>query len=142
MEAYGAVVIVGYAIMLSFIVLESRRSGFEPRRVLGTVAWATLGCLAGGRLAYMLVNLDYSLADPWRLLRFWEGGLVSFGGLIGMHLATAVYARRAGLPFGRVMDLASLSGVLALFLGRWGCFFAGCDYGIRAAPDLPWSVVF
>lgn len=39
------------------------------------------------------------------------------------------------------MDVAAISYSLAMVFGRFGCFFAGCDYG-KVSEDLSWAVTF
>ena len=41
---------------------------------------------------------------------------------------------------GKCADIAAVSLPLGHFLGRIGCFFAGCCYGKTC--DLPWAVTF
>jgi len=110
--------------MLLFIGSESKRLKIEWDTIVGTVAWATIGTFVGGRITYLLVNFDYFLSDMSMALRFWQGGLVSFGGFIGMQVAAFLYVMKKPVPKGKILDLAALSGVLALCIGRWGCFFA------------------
>ena len=59
---------------------------------------AIFGVLIGGRLGYVLFyqipNHGWSqfLADPLMVLRVWEGGMASHGGMIGVGLYTFYYA--------------------------------------------------
>ena len=140
-ETYAVITVFGYWIMVAFLVREARRLGLDPVGVKWNVAWASIGAFVGGRLLYVFVNFQYIVDDPVRAIRFWEGGLVSTGSLMGMHAAAAMYAVRGRMPLWTVLDLAALAGAIALAIGRWGCFFAGCDYG-KPAGDLPWGVVF
>ncbi len=140
-ETYSVIAVIGYWVMVAFLVREARRLGLDPVGLKWIVAWATVGSLVGGRLLYVIVNFQYIADDPVRAIRFWEGGLVSTGSLMGMHAAVVMYAARGRMPLGTVLDLAALAGAIALAIGRWGCFFAGCDYG-KPAEDLPWGVVF
>ena len=140
-ETYSVITVFGYWIMVAFLVREARRLGLDPVGVKWIIAWATVGSLVGGRLLYVIVNFQYIADDPVRAIQFWNGGLVSTGSLLGMHAAVVIYAARGRMPLGTVLDLAALAGAIALAIGRWGCFFAGCDYG-KPAGDLPWGVVF
>jgi len=140
-ETYGVVVVLSYALMVAFAVREGALARLDRAGLATAVGFGTVGSFVGGRLAYVLVNLDFVMRDPLVALAFWEGGLVSVGGLIGMQLGAGAYALKSRLPFGTVLDIAALCGVLSLALGRWGCFFAGCDYG-TAAGGIPWAVVF
>jgi len=140
-ETYGVVVLVSYAIMVAFAARLARGEGLLGARFAWAVAWATAGTFVGGRIAYVLVNLDWIMSRPSVAMAIWEGGIVSVGGIAGMHAGAAIYGLYARLPFGRILDIAGISGALSMTLGRFACFFAGCDYG-RSAPDLPWAIVF
>ena len=86
------------------------------------------GVLMGGRLGefffYWLPEHGLSgfLADPTWVFRVWEGGMAIYGGIIGGVLAGWLYARRKGLPFLRLADLAAPSIALGQAIGRWGNF--------------------
>ena len=52
------------------------------------------------------------------------------------------YARRRGLPLTRLLDAVVAPLALAQALGRFGCFSAGCCYGIPVAESHPLAVHF
>ena len=61
--------------------------------------------------------------------KFYNGGLAYYGGLVGGTLAVALLARRDGVPFRKLTDGVAPAVALGLFVGRIGCFLAGCCYG-------------
>lgn len=140
-ETYGVIVVLAYGMMVAFAARTALGMGIDRRRLVWVVAWASIGTLVGGRLTYLVVNLDWVMSRPSIALAFWEGGIVSVGGIVGMHAGVAIYSLVSKLPLGRVLDVAAMSGALSMIIGRWGCFFAGCDYGV-AASDLPWAITF
>ena len=118
-------------------------------------ALVVLGVLAGMALAVRrarapLVVLAVApaiaaaaLGGAWLLFRALHGppggGLASMGGLAAGALAAAVAARAAGRPLVHLLDDLAPGGVLALGVGRIGCFLAGCCAGRETT--LPWGVV-
>ena len=72
--------------------------------------------------------------------RFWTGGLASTGGVAAGLAAAWAAARFTRRPIAQVLDALAPAGVLALGIGRIGCFLAGCCYGRPSA--VPWAVVF
>src|SRR5207253_6755876 len=66
--------------------------------------------------------------------RAWPGGSAAGPGL------AVIVARLARRPAGELLDTLVPAGLLALAIGRVGCFLAGCCYGRPTA--LPWGVVF
>ena len=75
------------------------------------------------------------------------GPMTFYGGGIAAFLAGWIVIKAKGLPFAKLFDCAIPSGLLALALGRIGCFLNGDDFG-KAVPIDPigkvpmWAVTF
>lgn len=69
----------------------------------------------------------------------WTGGLASVGGIFAAVAVIVVAARSAGLGVLSLLDAYAPAGVLALGIGRIGCFLGGCCYG--APSTLSWAIV-
>lgn len=105
--------------------------------------WGVLGVIVGGRLGYCLFYKPaFYLAHPLQVFAVWEGGMSFHGGLLGVLLAMAFWARRRGRPWLQVMDLVAPCVPLGLACGRIGNFINGELWGRAASPDLPWAMVF
>ena len=106
------------------------------------VVWVTLGIILGGRLGYVLFyKPGYYLQHPLEALMLWRGGMSFHGGLLGVVAAIALFARRNRLDLFRVGDLVTAVVPIGLFFGRIANFINGELFG-RAAPDVPWAMVF
>src|SRR5207253_683315 len=112
-------------------VLALRRAR-DPAVVLAAAAAMTVAALAG---AHGLFRAMHGGDE-----RFWNGGLASTGGVAAGVIAAWVTAWVAGRPLAELLDALAPAGVLALAIGRLGCFLAGCCYG--RPSELPWAVVF
>jgi phosphatidylglycerol:prolipoprotein diacylglycerol transferase len=81
------------------------------------------------------------LAHPLEILMVWKGGMSFHGGLLGVMVAMAVFAR-GGAAFlagdGRRRPVRA-HGLAA---GRIGNFINGELWGRAADPSLPWAMVF
>src|SRR5205814_4041464 len=55
---------------------------------------ALFGVIIGGRLGYVFFYKPEMLREPMSILRVWEGGMSSHGGMIAVLLFTFYYARR------------------------------------------------
>ena len=86
--------------------------------------------------------IDSPLGRIPRLLAIWEGGLVFYGGFIGAALTAWWYLRRHRMPFLAHADTLIPSVAFGHFLGRLGCFAAGCCWGGVAHAHLPWAARF
>ncbi len=115
--------------------------GLRPADVDDVVFFAVLGILLGGRLGYLLFyGWDRLAADPGYAFRIWEGGMSFHGGLVGVIVAMAWFARSRGLGFWQVADFVAPLVPPGLLAGRIGNFINGNLWG--APTDLPWGVVF
>ncbi|PYK70834.1 MAG: hypothetical protein DME42_11900 [Verrucomicrobia bacterium] len=83
----------GFAYVLAFVsayfvVRWLSRRGYcdlPPERVSDFITWTALfGVLIGGRLGYVFFYRPEMLRDPLSILRVWEGGMASHGGMIGI----------------------------------------------------------
>ncbi|MDE0173597.1 MAG: prolipoprotein diacylglyceryl transferase [Defluviicoccus sp.] len=137
--AYVAGILVGWRYM---IVLARRLAdGIAARDIDDFVLWATLGIVLGGRLGYVLFYRpgDY-LQDPLAAFALWQGGMSFHGGLCGVVIAAALFARRRGIPWLALGDLVSAAAPIGLFFGRLANFVNGELYG--RPTTVPWGMVF
>ena len=82
----------------------------------------------------------YPPRDCLAPLKFWQGGLAFYGGLLLAAPAGLYYAWRKGLGILRIADLVSPGIAYGLIFGRIGCFLNGCCYG--EPTTMPWGVIF
>ncbi len=94
----------------------------------------------GSRMFHVFYeNFDHYAEAPLKILYFWEGGFVYYGGAIFSALAVAIYLYfKAPKNFECYFDLFAPVMSLAYILGRSACFLAGCCYG--ESCELPWAV--
>jgi phosphatidylglycerol:prolipoprotein diacylglycerol transferase len=139
----------GFAYVLAFVcgflvVRYLSHRGYcdlPPNRVSDFITWAALfGVLLGGRLGYVLFYKAEMLREPLSILRVWEGGMASHGGMIGLILFTLYYARRHKISWLNLGDNLVVAAPIGLFFGRLANFINGELYG-RAA-HVPWAMQF
>jgi len=110
----------------------------EGRRV---IAWGFLGMLLGARTSEYVRNFSIYWSDPLLIFDLSRGGLSERGAILGAMVVAFVLCWRGGkVSFLKLCEVVVLPGFLALALGRWGCFFAGCCVGIQST--LPWALHF
>jgi phosphatidylglycerol:prolipoprotein diacylglycerol transferase len=102
------------------------RTGMAPAAVV-----MALAIMAGARMLHRLVRGGDGGVT---------GGLASMGGVVAGLLAAPVLARLCAVRLPTLADALAPAGLLALGIGRLGCFLAGCCYG--SPTELPWGVVF
>ena len=106
------------------------------------IGWLVAGVLLGGRLGYALFYERSLLLHPLQLVQVWTGGLSFHGGLIGVVLASLLFARRRRLSWLRLADALALAVPFGIFLVRCANFVNAELYGRLAPAWLPWGVRF
>ena len=112
-----------------------------PERVSDFITWTALfGVLLGGRIGYVLFYRPEMLRDPLSILRVWEGGMASHGGMIGILALTFYYARRHKLTWTNLGDALVVAAPIGLFFGRCANFINGELYG--RPTNVSWAMQF
>jgi phosphatidylglycerol:prolipoprotein diacylglycerol transferase len=152
LHTYGVLLALAFVVGIWLAQREAERQGQDPQFVGDLSFWILVSSLVGGRLYFILVNWnDYFGQNALVVTRFgriprifalWEGGLVFYGGFIGAALAAALYLRVKKQSFLPWADVLIPSVAFGQFLGRIGCFSAGCCWGRGCDPALPWAARF
>ena len=145
---YGLTYLAAFGLFLWLATLRTRQpqfaaEGWSRRDVEDMLFWGVLGVVIGGRLGYVLFyKPGYYAGNPLEALMVWKGGMSFHGGLLGVIVALALYARQRRRPYFEVMDLIAPCVPLGLASGRVGNFINGELWGRAADPSLPWAMVF
>ena len=92
--------------------------------------YTLVGVLIGATLGGYADHWSRYVESPMKLLRFWESGLSSGPGFIGGGLAGLYKLRKISVSVNSFAESAAIPCCALLFIGRWGCFFNGCCYGV------------
>jgi phosphatidylglycerol:prolipoprotein diacylglycerol transferase len=140
---YGLMYVVGF---VAGWWLARRRaaepgSTWTPADVDDLIFYAAVGVILGGRLGWILVyGLDGIRADPLAIIKVWQGGMSFHGGLAGVMIALALFARRRQRLIADVFDFMAPLPAVGLCAGRLGNFINGELWG--KPTDLPWGVLY
>ena len=140
---YGMAYVLAFIFGFLLLRLFSKRGylNLSLSAVGDFVTWVALfGVMIGGRLGYVFFYRPEMLRDPLSILRVWEGGMSSHGGILGVVLFSLYYARRHKVSWTNLGDNLVVAVPIGLFLGRCANFINGELYG-RAA-QMPWAVQF
>lgn len=117
------------------------RSTVETTAIFDLLTALVVGVIVGGRVGYFLLYQPTVLAgDPLILLRVWEGGMASHGGMLGVAGALWWFTRRRKESLLQVSDLVLTTVPAGLFFGRVANFINGELWG--KTTDVPWAVIF
>lgn len=139
--AYIAGFVVGYFIFKNIIKKSDSPLKLTKTQLDDLLTAVVLGVIIGGRLGYVIFyNLGYFLFHPLDIFAVWRGGMSFHGGLIGVIVATFLFAKRRKLNPWSVLDIMSIVGPIGLFFGRIANFI---NREVMGRPtDAPWGVVF
>jgi phosphatidylglycerol:prolipoprotein diacylglycerol transferase len=131
---FGLMLCAGMLAGWYLCLAHAERDGLSRDATAGTYVAAAVAGLFGARLLYVLTNLrDFgSLPEAFA---FRSGGLVFYGGVLGGLAGSIAYSHRRRLDWFAWADAAAPSLAFGSMLGRIGCYFAGCDYGLPLGPD-------
>ncbi len=101
---------------------------------------ALFGVILGGRLGYVFFYKPEMLREPMSILRVWEGGMSSHGGMMGILLFSLYFARRHQTSWLNLGDNLVVTAPLGLFFGRCANFINGELYG--RATNVKWAIQF
>jgi phosphatidylglycerol---prolipoprotein diacylglyceryl transferase len=119
---------------------EQRRLPIEPWQKVGIAIGAACGGILGGKLPFVIVDAVFGDAGGLVSGTAWfaDGKTITFGlvgGYLGVELAKWALDVRV-----KTGDAFAVPVAVAIGLGRFGCFTAGCCYGLPT--ELPWGVRF
>jgi phosphatidylglycerol---prolipoprotein diacylglyceryl transferase len=144
--AYLAGFLGGYVLLKR--LAEKKLWVLEPAKTADFIAAAALlGVFIGGRLGYVFFyqiprdGLDSVLQNPLGILKVWQGGMASHGGILGLMIFTFFYAKKHKVSWTGLGDGLCVVAPLGLLCGRLANFINGELYG-RIAHGLPWAVKF
>lgn len=140
---YGIMYLIGFGAgwWLGRLRAKQPWRGWRPEQMDDVMFFVVFGVVLGGRFGYVLFyNFSYFISNPLSVFKVWEGGMSFHGGLIGVLIAMAIYARRRGIGFFSVADFIAPLVPIGLGAGRIGNFINGRLWGKET--DLPWGMVF
>ena len=139
--AYIAAFVVGYAVFRRLISRQDSMFSLDKKQLDDLLTAIIIGVIVGGRLGYVcFYDLGYFLTHPLQILAVWRGGMSFHGGLIGVIVATFLFARKQKINAWSVLDTLAVVAPIGLFFGRIANFI---NREVMGRPtDVPWGVVF
>jgi len=135
--AYIAGILIGWFLSKKiFISNEKIRENFDDY-----LTYLILGIIIGGRLGYVFFyNFDYYSQNLNEIIMIWQGGMSFHGGLLGVILATLLFAKKNNHNPFEYLDIVALVSPIGIFFGRIANYINSELYGIET--KMPWAVKF
>jgi phosphatidylglycerol:prolipoprotein diacylglycerol transferase len=137
LDIYWYGIIISVAIVLGFLyaMKRARQFGMIADKVFDCAAFGLLGGFLGARLYYVTFSATrYTFITFFSQIR--DGGLGLYGGIIGAVLFGLFAMKWKKMKVLPVLDLAGMSFLLGIGLGRWGNFFNQEAFGSVTSPDF------
>jgi phosphatidylglycerol---prolipoprotein diacylglyceryl transferase len=135
--AYIAGILLGWALAKRIFISDAKLK----ERFDDYVTYLILGVIIGGRLGYILFyNLSYYSSNLIDVFKIWQGGMSFHGGLIGVIVASILFAKKYNQNSFDYLDIVSLVSPIGIFFGRIANYINSELYGIET--NLPWGVKF
>jgi prolipoprotein diacylglyceryl transferase len=117
------------------------REGKDPEVLESLFIYIIIGAAVGARLVHCLFyDPSYYLANPMKIFAVWEGGLASHGGVMGVLLATWLFAKKYNESFMWLLSRLAIPAALSGAAIRIGNFMNSEIIGKET--DVPWAIVF
>jgi phosphatidylglycerol---prolipoprotein diacylglyceryl transferase len=127
--SYGFFVAIALAIGV-FLIQKNYQGDFaEKDALLDCIIWVVLGGLVGGRFLYVIINAEYFMLHPLKILAVRDGGMAIQGSIAGAFISGTVVCIAKKIPVMQMADIIAPYAALGQAIGRIGCFFNGCCYG-------------
>ncbi len=105
------------------------------------LSYIILGIIIGGRLGYVIFyNFNYYSNNLVEIFKIWQGGMSFHGGLIGIIVASFLFAKKNNQNLYKYLDIIALVSPIGIFFGRISNFINSELYGTETS--VPWAVKF
>lgn len=132
-NSYAFFVALGF--LLGTLVLNKIcfQFGITEKQAFLSLCVSEIGVITGGKILFLIVNLRripavYEKHGFFKLI--FSGGFVFYGGLIFAFFLVFIYCKIFRLKFFNILSALFVVAPLIHSLGRIGCLFSGCCYGI------------
>ncbi|MDR0698177.1 MAG: prolipoprotein diacylglyceryl transferase [Tannerella sp.] len=139
---YSMAFVIGFAVGYKIVERMWKREDINQKWLDPLLYYTLIGTLVGSRLGHCLFyDPGHYLAHPVEILKVWEGGLASHGGVLGIIIAIYLYSKRVSHKsmLWTFDKLVTPTGLVAALI-RLGNLMNHEIYG--HPTDLPWGFRF
>lgn len=138
---YGLLVAIAFIVGLWVMARLASRDGLDKQKVYDLGLWVLVASLVGSKLLMIVTEWDERYRGNLGAiftLDFLRSNGVFYGGFIGAVAASVIVMRIYKMPWWRTADAFAPGIAIGHFIGRLGCFSAGCCWG---KPTSAWCGV-
>jgi phosphatidylglycerol---prolipoprotein diacylglyceryl transferase len=116
-HTYGIGLAVTFWFAFRYFERRLKKNGYPYQWLSGVFVWIIVSSIIGARAVHVLANLSSYTSDPLQVFAIWNGGLSSFGGLIG-GIPTGIILARKRCP--ELKTIRALDIVAPVLMAAWG----------------------
>lgn len=133
---YGIFIIISFICGLFVVYGNAKRFNFRVEEIISLLIFVILGAIFGAKYYTFLANPK----EFNGIFNFEKVGLSSYGAVIGIIILLIVFSKLYKKSFKHLILIMLPSIPLMYGIGKIGCFFAGCCYGIEY--NGPLSIIY
>jgi|SRR5579883_249598 len=137
---YGIMYLIGFVAAWWLARRRARQPGstWTALEIDDLIFYCAMGVILGGRLGWCLFyGRDVIAENLLNVFRIWDGGMSFHGGMLGVAVATLLFARAKKKHPADVLDFVAPLPGIGLMCGRLGNFINGELWG--KPTTLPWG---
>ncbi len=129
-------ILIGWYLAKKFFISKNIYHRFDDY-----ITFVIIGLILGGRFGYVLFyNLNFYINNPFDILKLWQGGMSFHGGVLGIIIASIIFAKKNDDNIFEYLDVVALVSPIGIFFGRISNFINSELYG--SITNVPWAVTF
>lgn len=131
---YGFIIACAMGLGVFIACKNAKKRGLKSDDLIIVACYVLPLAIIGARIYYVLFSLD-EFPNFVSVLKIWDGGLAVYGSVIGGALGVCLYCLIHKRNFFDIADCIAPALILGQAIGRIGCYFAGCCYGVEATNE-------
>jgi len=144
---YGTIIAVGFLLAVIYALRRAKGFGIRDDSVIDMLLFGVPLAVIGARAYYVLFSgweFTGNFSDDFKeVIKFWNGGLAIYGGLIGALVGVLIFAlwkrrKQKDFKITPYFDLLALGFLIGQCIGRWGNFTNRECYGPETT--VPWKM--
>lgn len=133
---YGLLMALAFLVGIVVACLNAKRKNLKSDDLFTLALYVVPLSILGAR-AYFCIFSNQSFSFL-QFFEIWNGGLAILGGVIGGVIAVLIYCTIHKKNLLDIFDIAAPSLLIGQAIGRIGCYFAGCCYGLEVTDPSLW----